>query len=65
MSAIVTDIVLHKRFVEGPDVLSWFDLHTSIAPPCPTANWSHVEGGRITAIRVTFDPRAQIEGMGK
>lgn len=57
MSRIVTDIVVQKRFVDGPDVLTWFDLHTSVAPPCPTANWSHVENGKITRIRVTFDPR--------
>lgn len=57
MSRIVTDIVVQKRFVDGPDVLTWFDLHTSVAPPCPTANWSHVENGKITRIRVAFDPR--------
>lgn len=57
MSPIVTDIVIQKRFVDGPDVLTWFDLHTSVAPPCPTANWSHVENGKITRIRVAFDPR--------
>jgi SnoaL-like domain len=57
MSRIVTDIVVQKRFVDGPDVLTWFDLHTSAAPPFPTANWSHVEGGKITRIRVRFDPR--------
>lgn len=26
-------------------------------PPCPMANWSHVEAGKITRIRVTFDAR--------
>jgi SnoaL-like domain len=57
MSRIVTDIAVQKRFVDGPDVLTWFDLHTSVAPPCPTANWSHVENGKITRIRVAFDPR--------
>ncbi len=57
MSQIMTDIVVHKRFVDGLDVLTWFDLHTSVAPPAPTANWSHVENGRITTIRVTFDAR--------
>jgi len=57
MSEIVTDIVVHKRFVDGPDVLTWFDLHTTVAPPAATANWSHVEDGRITRIRVTFDAR--------
>jgi hypothetical protein len=57
MAQIITDIVIHKTFVDGDDVLTWFDLHTSIAPPCPTANWSHVEKGKIAAIRVTFDAR--------
>jgi ketosteroid isomerase-like protein len=58
MHAILRDISVIKRFVDGPDVLTWFELHTTVAPPAPTANWMHVEGGRITAIRVTFDPRA-------
>ncbi|MDQ6637918.1 MAG: nuclear transport factor 2 family protein [Candidatus Dormibacteraeota bacterium] len=58
LSRIVTDIVVHKTFVDGPDVLTWFDLHTTVAPPCATANWSHVENGKITAVRVTFDARA-------
>jgi SnoaL-like domain len=58
MSQIMTDIVIHKTFVDGLDVLTWFDLQTTVAPPAPTANWSHVEEGKITAIRVTFDARA-------
>jgi len=58
MSLVVTDIVVHHRFVDGPEVLTWFDLHTSVAPPAPTANWSSVEDGRITRIQVTFDTRA-------
>jgi hypothetical protein len=57
LSQIVTDIDVQKRFVDGADVLTWFDLHTSAAPPCPTANWSHLENGKITRIRVAFDPR--------
>lgn len=57
MSQIVTDIVIHKTFVDGPDVLTWFDLHTTVAPPAPTANWSHVENGKISMILVTFDAR--------
>jgi len=64
MSQLVTDIVVRHRFVDGPDVLTWFDLHTSVAPPAPTANWSHVDGGRITRIQVTFDPRALAAGAG-
>jgi hypothetical protein len=42
---------------DGPDVLTWFDLHTTIAPPAPTTNWSRIENGKIVRIRVTFDPR--------
>src|SRR6476659_4329995 len=57
MAQILDDIVVQHVFVDGPDVLTWFDLHTTVAPPAPTANWQHVENGRITSIRVTFDPR--------
>jgi SnoaL-like domain len=57
MAQILTDIVIDHTFVDGPDVLTWFDLHTSVAPPCATANWSHIASGKIDCIRVTFDPR--------
>lgn len=57
MSAIVTDIVVRKTFVDGPDVITWFELHTAATQPLPTVNWRHVENGKITSIRVTFDPR--------
>jgi ketosteroid isomerase-like protein len=62
MSQILDDIVVQHVFVDGPDVLTWFDLHTTVAPPAPTANWQHVEDGRITRIRVAFDPRALTGG---
>jgi ketosteroid isomerase-like protein len=57
MSEIVTDIEIEKVFVDGPGVLTWFTLHTSVAPPLATANWSHVRDGRIDRIRVAFDAR--------
>jgi hypothetical protein len=57
MSQRISDINVLKRWVDGPDVITWFDLHTHEGPPVPTVNWSHVEDGRITRIRVTFDPR--------
>jgi hypothetical protein len=42
---------------------SWFALHTSVAGVIePVVNWSHVEDGRITRIRVTFDPRPLTDG---
>jgi hypothetical protein len=62
MSQIVTDIKIHKMVVDGPDVFTWFDLHTTVAPPTPTVNWSHVADGRISRIRVTFDPREIVAG---
>ncbi|MEH3155802.1 MAG: nuclear transport factor 2 family protein [Gordonia paraffinivorans] len=55
--SIMTDLTLHARVADGDDAITWFDLHTASAPPIPTANWSHVEDGLITRIRVTFDPR--------
>ncbi len=57
MLGIVTSIQVQARVADEHDVITWFDLHTSVAPPAPTANWSHVEAGRITRIRVAFDPR--------
>jgi hypothetical protein len=57
LAQLTSDLVIHKRFVDGQDALTWFDLHTSIAPATPVANWSHVEDGKITKIAVTFDPR--------
>ncbi len=57
MSERVIDIVVRKTFVDGDDVLTWFELHTARTPPLPTVNWRHVEDGKIRWIRVTFDPR--------
>ncbi|AGC43227.1 hypothetical protein MYSTI_01896 [Myxococcus stipitatus DSM 14675] len=52
--------VLH-RFVDGDDVLTWFEIHPFDKGPVQVANWSHVEDGLITHIRVTFDPRPMLE----
>ncbi len=57
MSQLMTDIVVRKTFVDGPDVLTWYDLHTATTGPLPTVNWRHVENGKIAWIKVTFDPR--------
>jgi hypothetical protein len=57
MSQIKSDIVIHKVFVDGPDVLTWFDLHNTVASPVPVANWLHIEDGRITSLQVAFDAR--------
>ena len=65
MAQIITDIVIQHMFVDGSNVLTWFDLHTTLAPPCPTANWSRIENGKIKSIRVTFDARALAAAMGR
>jgi hypothetical protein len=60
MFAITTDIVIRKMLADDQDVLSWFELHTSIAPPADAANWSRVEDGKIVRVVATFDPRGII-----
>ena len=57
MFAMTRQVKVIKRWTDGPDVLTWFELSTSAAGPVPVVNWSHVEDGVITRIRVTFDPR--------
>ena len=42
---------------DGEHVITWFDLHTTVAPPAPVANWSQIRDGKIVRIRATFDPR--------
>ena len=58
----ITELRVLQITVDGDDVITWYDLHTDGAPPVPTANWSHVEDGRITRIRATFDPRPLLGG---
>jgi len=57
MFAMTEQVEVIKRWIDGPDVLTWFELRTATAGPMAIVNWSHVEAGHITRIRVTFDPR--------
>lgn len=57
MFSMTRQVKVIKRWTDGPDVLTWFELSTAAAGPLPVVNWSHVEDGLITRIRVTFDPR--------
>lgn len=58
MAASVMDTLrLTVRVVEGAEAMTWFDLIARNGAVVPTVNWSHVEGGLITHIRVVFDPR--------
>jgi uncharacterized protein YbjT (DUF2867 family) len=63
MAKMMTGLDITRMVVDGPDVMTWYDLLTETAPPTPTVNWMHVEGGKIRQIRATFDPRA-ILGAG-
>lgn len=62
--AITDDVVIQKMAADGGDVITWFDLHTTVAPPAPVANWSQVRDGKIVRVRATFDPRAIIASSG-
>jgi ketosteroid isomerase-like protein len=42
---------------DGPEVITWFELHTNAAPPVAVANYSRVLDGKVVAIRAAFDPR--------
>ncbi|HEY3033970.1 MAG TPA: hypothetical protein VGJ54_04850 [Streptosporangiaceae bacterium] len=60
MFAMTEHVEVIKRWIDGPDVLTWFELRTATAGPMAIVNWSHVEAGRITRIRVSFDPRPML-----
>jgi hypothetical protein len=64
MSKQMEDIVVHVMVADGSDVITWYDLKMQGVDPLPTANWSHVENGKFTAIRATFDPRPMLAGSG-
>jgi hypothetical protein len=55
---IVTGVTIRHVFVDGPEVATFYDLHTTEAEPISTVNRSTVENGRVTRIRAVFDPRA-------
>jgi hypothetical protein len=58
MFAITEHVEVVRRWVDGPDVLTWFELRTTTAGPLAIVDWRQVEAGRIARIRLTFDPRA-------
>ena len=50
-------LTVHHVWVDGDDVLTWFDLKMPGAPPAPVAQWCHVADGKVARVQVTFDPR--------
>jgi hypothetical protein len=57
LSKIVTGTETKREFVDGDDVAVFYDLQTVVADASPIAEWYHVEGEKISMIRVVFDPR--------
>jgi len=57
LSGSVDRIEIDHLWSDGPDVLAWYTLHTTIAGPAPVAEWYQVTGEQITAITVVFDAR--------
>lgn len=64
MAQILTSVEILKVFADGDDVLTWFDLSTSVAPTVPCVNWMRFRDGKIARIRVTFDARGIAAGLG-
>ena len=62
LAQVMTGIDIRKVFTAGPDVLTWYDMATKVADPVPVANWMQVQDGKITRIRVAFDPRGVAGG---
>ena len=63
MAKAMTGIEVRQVFTAGSDdVLTWYEMATTVADPVPVANWMHVEDGKITHIRAAFDPRSLTGG---
>jgi hypothetical protein len=62
LAQVLTGIEVRQVFTDGPEVLTWYDMDTTVAEPVSVANWMHVEGGKITRIRVAFDARGLAGG---
>jgi len=63
MAQMMTGLDVRKVFHDGDDVLTWYDLATSVAETVPVANWMHVQDGKITQIKAAFDARGIASGL--
>ncbi|KAA0976103.1 nuclear transport factor 2 family protein [Paeniglutamicibacter gangotriensis] len=57
MFAATTSNDILLRLASDSDVVTWSELRIADKEPLQVANWTHVEGGLIAGVRVTFDPR--------
>lgn len=65
MAGILVGIEIRKVIADGDDVMTWYDLSTSVAPAVPCANWMHFEDGKIANVRAAFDARGIAAGLGR
>ena len=56
-----TGLSVVRRWVDGDDTITWFDLSIDGSEPMPTVNWTHTDDGLITQVRVAFDPRPMLD----
>jgi ketosteroid isomerase-like protein len=52
---VIHDVVVRNIFVDGSDVVTWFEIHTDAPRPIPAANFSHIENGKIIRAEAAFD----------
>lgn len=60
MFAATTSNTVRLRLASDRDVMTWSELRVADKPPMQVVNWTRVENGLITAVRVTFDPRPML-----
>ncbi|HEY2551931.1 MAG TPA: nuclear transport factor 2 family protein [Streptosporangiaceae bacterium] len=61
--SITKDVLIQQVTADDGDVMTWFDLYTTVAPPTAVVNWSRVRDGKIIRVLATFDPRDIIAGL--
>jgi len=53
---------IKKVFVDGPDVCVLHEANFDTLPaPMFVSSWYHVEDGKISSLRVVFDPRPYLQ----
>ena len=53
---------IKKVFVDGPDVCVHHEANFDTLPaPMFVSSWYHVEDGKISSLRVVFDPRPYLQ----
>src|SRR5437763_9805242 len=57
LAQIVTGMDVHRVVADGDDVVTIYDLKTTVAGLSPVAEWATVKDGKIVEIRVFFDAR--------